>query len=47
MDEEQDISKTLWVNVFADADLEALVAELEDCIEAAWRIRSLLDRLAC
>ena len=29
MDEEQDISKTLWVNVFADADLEALVAELE------------------
>ena len=25
----------------------ALVAELEDCIEAATRIRSLLGRLAC
>ncbi len=37
MEEEQDISKTIWVDVFADTDLEALLAELEPEDAASFR----------
>jgi hypothetical protein len=37
LDEEQDISQSTWVDVFADADLETLVGELEPEDAAAFR----------